>query len=41
MHGMGLKLTKPKEGDRYPDTERAEGPKQDEVKQTYTKIYHN
>ena len=41
MHGMGWKITKPKEGNRYPDAERAEGPKQDELKETYTKIYHN
>ena len=40
MHGMGWKLTKLKEGNRYPDAEKAEGPKQDELRQTYTKIYH-
>ena len=30
-----------KEGSRHPDTGSTEGPKQDEPKQTYTKIYYN
>ena len=30
-----------KKGNRYPDTESTEGPKQDEPKQTYTKTYYN
>ena len=30
-----------KEGNRYPGTGRTEGPKQDDPKQTHTKIYHN
>ena len=32
---------KPKEGNRYPDTESTEGPKQDEHNQIYTNTYYN
>ena len=32
--------TKHEEGNRYPGTERTEGPKQDVPKQTHTKTYH-
>ena len=41
MHGMGWKLTKLKEGNRYPDAGGRGALKQDEPKQTHTEAYHN
>ena len=37
----GWKIQKLKERKRYPGTGRTEGPKEDEPKETYNKIYHN
>ena len=38
---LWLKTSKPKEGNIYLGTGSTEGPKQDEPKQTHTKICHN
>ena len=38
---LWLKLSKPEEGNRYLGVGSTEGPKKDEHKQIYAKIFHN
>lgn len=38
---MAEKPPKHEEGNGYPSTENTEGPKQDQPKENFTKIYHN
>ena len=41
LRKLWLKCSKPEEGNIYPGTGSAEGPKQDKPKQTHTKTYHS